>query len=108
MEYIVFALFLAVSFLWLWLCVKTYSWFTIKGLLLHMTLFGILSVVVIWFVAQLVFLPVDSTYSASNIGALGILIVMLLICMAISTVIAWGINIEKLMFYKEKQQKGEK
>ena len=56
-EFIILALFAVVSILWLWLCVKKYSWFTVKGLLLHMLLFGVISVVIMWIAAQLVFLP---------------------------------------------------
>lgn len=106
-ECIILALFAVVSILWLWLCVKKYSWFTVKGLLLHMLLFGVISVVIMWIAAQLVFLPVDSTYSASNVGALGLLIVMFFICMAVATLIAWGINISKLAAYKNDQQKDD-
>ena len=105
--YIIFALNIIVAFIWLWLFVKKYSWFTVKGLLAHMMLFGILSVVIMWIAVQLVFLPVDPTYSASNIGTLGLFIVMLFICMAVATVIAWGMNIAKLIEYKYAQKKDE-
>lgn len=105
--YIIFALNVIVAFFWLWLCVKKYRWFTVMGLLFHMMLFGVFSAVIMWIAVQLVFLPVDSTYSASNVGVLGLFIVMLFICMAAATIIAWGMNIAKLLEYRRAHKKDE-
>lgn len=95
--YFIVALFAAFSLFWAWLWVKTYKRLTAKRFLLHTLLFVALSLLASWVAARIVFLPVDSTYSASNIGALGLLFIMFLVCFASGCIAAFGITLGKLL-----------
>ena len=60
---------------WTWLWTKTYRPCGIGRYLLHTLVFLLLSLVIAWLSALIVFSPVDDSYSASNIGALGLMLI---------------------------------
>lgn len=95
--YLTFAFFVAVSILWACLWVKTYKALTIKRFIIHTIIFIFLSLLIAWLAMQLIFLPVDDTYSASNIGALGLLFFMFLACFGSACISAFGISLGKLI-----------
>lgn len=77
-EYLIMGLIVAGAFGWAVLWMRTYHPDGIKGLLLHNLLFLGLSLLIAGGVLLLIFLPADDSYSASNLGALGILFLMFL------------------------------
>ncbi|MCM1226665.1 MAG: hypothetical protein NC320_04460 [Clostridium sp.] len=65
-----------ISYGWERLWVSTYKPNSVLGYVKHTLLFVIMSLFIIWLFIHIVFLPVDETYSASNIGALGIVVIL--------------------------------
>lgn len=65
-----------ISYGWYKLWVSTYKPKNVLGYVKHTLLFVIISLFVIWLFINIIFLPVDETYSASNVGALGIIVIL--------------------------------
>ena len=95
--YLLFALFIAFSIFWSYLWVKTCKASTVRRLIIHTIIFILLSLVVAYLTMRLIFLPVNDNYSASNIGAVGILYLMFLVCFGIACFLAVGITIENFI-----------
>ncbi|MBQ8434581.1 MAG: hypothetical protein IJX24_01000 [Oscillospiraceae bacterium] len=95
--YLLFAIFIAFSIFWSYLWVKTCKVSTVKRLIIHTIIFILLSLVVAYLTMRLIFLPVNDNYSASNIGAVGILYLMFLVCFGIACFLAVGITIENFI-----------
>lgn len=90
-----------VSVLWMALWVRTYKPLTVKRFLIRTLVFILLSLLVAYVAARIIFLPVDDTYSASNIGALGLLCLMFLGCFGLSCISAFGITLGMLIDSKK-------
>ncbi len=95
--YLSFALFIAFSVFWAYIWVKTGNTVIIKRFIIHTIIFILLSFLSAWIVGQLVFLPVNESYSASNIGAVGILYLIFLVCFGTACIFAFGITIGNLI-----------
>jgi len=80
--YLLFALFIVFSIFWSYLWVKTCKAPTVRRLIIHTIIFVLLSLVVAYLTIHLIFLPVNDSYSASNIGAVGILYLIFLVCLS--------------------------
>lgn len=107
MEIVQLFVFGVISLVWAALWVFTYRTLTLKRFIVHTAVFVILSAVVAWLVLQFTFMPIDSTYSASNIGALGFLYMSFLIFFISACLIAFGITLGKLIGKKKDETSGE-
>lgn len=88
MEYLLVLLFIAATLGWIFLWVHTYHPKDVKHLLLHTGLFLLLSLVICGVIMLLIFLPADDSYSASNLGALGLMFLMFLRVFGIGCLVA--------------------
>ena len=94
----------AVSIGWAFLWVRTYKTLTVERLILHTLLFTALSLLIFQLVSYITFLPVDESYSASNIGALGFMILLFINIFAAACIVAFGLNLGKLLKKDEKEK----
>ena len=94
----------AVSIGWAFLWVRTYKTLTAKRLILHTLLFTALSILIFLLVSYITFLPVDESYSASNIGALGFMILLFINFFGASCIVALAVNIGKLLNKDDKDK----
>lgn len=97
----------AVSIGWAFLWIRTYKTLTAKRLILHTLLFTALSILVFLLVSYITFIPVDESYSASNIGALGFMILLFINFFGASCIVAFAINIGKLLNKDDKDKEGD-
>ena len=72
-------IFVALSFLWAKLWLKTCKYEKIGRFVLHEIIFTALSFAVSYIMMLIIFSPVDETYSASNKGALGFIFIFWLV-----------------------------
>lgn len=86
--YIFMLIAIAASSGWLKLWTAAYTPSKISGYIRHTVIFTFLSLLISWLVSLLIFSPVDDTYSASNIGALGMLFILWLLIFGTACLIA--------------------
>ena len=95
---------------WAALWINTYTPSKISGYILHTSVFTALSALITWFAAKIIFSSVDETYSASNVGALGLLFIMWELVFSAACLIAIFQTLGRLLtkHCEEKQNKSEK
>ncbi len=105
MAIIVFAAVIGWAALW----INTYTPSKISGYIIHTSIFTALSALITWFAAKVIFSPVDETYSASNVGALGLLFLMWAFVFSAACLIAIFQTLGRLLtkHREEKQNKPE-
>ncbi|MGN0695760.1 MAG: hypothetical protein ACI4J5_03225 [Oscillospiraceae bacterium] len=101
MESLLYIILLVFSCGWAWLLVHTYKNMTSNGLFIHTIVFIFLSLLVAWGALKLIFLPADDTYSASNLGALGVIFFIFLQFFAPACLIAFLITLGKMLGNRE-------
>ena len=104
LEYLEMGLMLAGAFGWVLLWMRTYKPGTVKGLLLHNLLFLVLSLLIAGGVLFLIFLPADDSYSAANLGALGMLFMMFLYIFGAGCLVAFMGTVGMLVQHRHPEQ----
>lgn len=82
---------------WAFLWVHTFKTHTVKRLVLHTIVFVILSLFVALLVCRITFIPVDESYSRTNINALGLMAVIFLCIFAVACITAFYRCLVKIM-----------
>lgn len=86
----------------LWIC--TYRSAKISGYVIHTAIFTALSAAITWLMLKVIFSPVDDTYSASNIGALGFVFILWMIIFGSACLIAVFATLGKLINYRTENE----
>ena len=82
-------LYSGISVGWAFLWVRTFKTPTVKRLVLHTIVFVILSLLVALLVCRITFIPVDESYSQTNINALGLMAVIFICIFAAACITAF-------------------
>lgn len=94
---------IAFPIFWAVLWIKTFKTVTIKSFIIHSIIFLLLSLLVCCLFLRLIFLSVDDTYSASNLGALGILYLSFLYLFIPGCLISLMVTLGKLLIKMNKK-----
>ena len=89
---------------WLKLWISSYTPSNVRGYIAHTLIFIVLSLIIAGLVLLIIFAPVDDTYSASNVGALGMLFLGFLELFGCFCLVAVAFNFGKLMDTLDKEK----
>jgi len=93
---------------WLKLWISSYTPSNVRGYVAHTLIFTVLSFIISGLVLLLIFAPVDDTYSASNVGALGMLFLGFIGLFGCFCLVAVFFNFGKLMDKREERKNENK
>ena len=93
----IYVLSIIISIFWAFLWIATFKTITVKRFLIHTIVFLLFSVLISGLALSLIFLPADNTYSASNLGALGMVFLVFLGCFIPGCIIAFAVTLGQLL-----------
>ena len=97
-----------ISVVWYLIWTKTYDPYELRGLIRHEVIFTAASAGIFYLAARVIFSPVDESYSYSNKGALGFVVIIFGVFLGCSCLAALGTTIGMFITRNDEKETDDK